>query len=91
MLAYGSSKYVQAVVKNIEETLTKEGKSLPTQCMAPLSTDYQPEIGVLTELGDKGVWTYQSLIGILRRIVELGCINICCEVLLMLYHMALDP
>ena len=62
---------------------------LSTKINAPLSNDYIPELDSYPELdGDDGAY-YQSLIGILRWMVELGRIDICCEVSMMSSHLAL--
>ena len=45
-----------------------------------LSTNYNPEIDASEELDQNGVGYYQSLIGILRWIVEMGRMEICMEV-----------
>ena len=45
-----------------------------------MSTDYRPEIDISTELDAADASYYQSLIGVLRWIVELGRVDICCEV-----------
>ena len=47
---------------------------------APLSCDYHPEVDLSAELDETDAVYFQSLIGILRWIVELGGVDICCEV-----------
>ena len=87
--AFGSSQYVQSAVKNVEEWLAKNGRSLPKKAEAPFKAGYRPEIDISRELvGDEASY-YQSLIGILRWIVELGRVDICLEVSLMSSHLAL--
>ena len=54
-----------------------------------MRSTYQPELDVSEELSPLDASYYQSLIGILRWIVELGCIDICLEVSMMLSHLAL--
>ena len=49
-------------------------------------TSYRPELDVLSELTSRDSAYYQSLIGILRWIVELGRIDICLEVSMMSSH-----
>ena len=56
---------------------------------APFTTGYRPEVDVSPELSAEHANYYQSLIGILRWIVELGRVDICTEVSLMSSHMAL--
>ena len=90
--AFSSSQYVQAAVKNVEEYLSKdENKNwkLPNKAETPLTTTYRPELDVSPELGPTEASYYQSLIGVLRWIVELGRIDICLEVSMMSAHLAL--
>eukprot|EP00980_Cylindrotheca_fusiformis_P025560 scaffold14072_cov73-Cylindrotheca_fusiformis.AAC.1 len=56
---------------------------------APMANSYRPEIDVTPELSVEQASYYQSLIGILRWIVELGRVDICCEVSLLSSHLAL--
>ena len=90
--AASSSQYVQAAVKNVEEYLGKDQNpkmKLPTRAETPLQTSYRPELDVSLELGPVEAAYYQSLIGILRWIVELRRVDICLEVLMMSCHLAL--
>lgn len=87
--AFGSSQYVQAAVQNVETYLRDRHLQLPPKALSPLPTGYRPEIDVTLALNTKDAAHYQSLIGILRWIVELGRIDICCEVSLMSSHLAL--
>ena len=87
--AFGSSQYVQSAVKNVYEHLAKQGMKLPCKAPNPLTFDYHPEIDVSQELGEDDASYYQTLIGVLRWIVELGRIDIDCEVSMMSSHMAL--
>ena len=91
--AFSSSQYVQAAVKNVDEYVSKEenrrwkmtGKAPDT----PLTTTYRPELDVSPELSSTDSAYYQSLIGILRWIVELGRVDICLETSMMSSHLAL--
>ena len=87
--AFSSSQYVQAAVKNVEEYLTKQGMKLPARAETPLSSEYRPEIDISEELDASEGAYYQSLIGILRWMVELGRVDICCEISMMSSHLAL--
>lgn len=88
--AFGSSQYVQAAVQNVEDTLKKKGLKLPTRGInSPTSTNYRPEIDSSPELDGCESAYYQSLIGILRWTVELGRVDICCEVSMLSSHLAL--
>ena len=48
----------------------------------------RPELDFLPELGHEDASYYQSLIGVLCWIVELGQVDICLEVSMMLLHLA---
>ena len=90
--AASSSQYIQAAIKNVEEYLGKDDNpkmKLPTRAETPLQTSYRPELDVSPELGPVEATYYQSLIGILRWIVELGRVDICLEVSMMSSHLAL--
>ena len=87
--SFSSSQYVQNAISNVEEQLHKIGKSLPKRATSPLSPGYRPEIDVTPELSPDQASYYQSLIGILRWIVELGRIDITCEASMMASCMAL--
>ena len=81
-----------AAVKNVEEYLGKNQNpkmKLPTRAETPLQTSYRPELDVSPELGPIKAAYYQSLIGILRWIIELGRVDICLEVSMMSSHLAL--
>ena len=84
-----SSQYTQAAVKNVEAYLNKLGQKLPRKADTPIQTTYRPELDVTTELNATEASYYQSLIGILRWIVELGRVDICLEVSMMSSHLAL--
>ena len=45
-----------------------------------MSNDYRPEVDISEELDATDAAYYQSLIGIVRWMVELGRVDICCEV-----------
>jgi hypothetical protein len=74
--AFGSSQYVKQYMslKGIDPLRGRK---------APMMSKYQPVI----EFNEASY--YQSLIGILRWIVELGRVDICCEVSLLSSHLAL--
>jgi len=87
--SFSSSQYVQAAVSNVEEYLKKRGQSLPAKAPAPFATGYRPEIDVTDELNMTDAAYYQSLIGILRWIVELGRADITVEASMMASCMAM--
>jgi hypothetical protein len=78
--AVSTSQYIQEAVRNVEAHLEKRGMTLGRASSAPISKDYRPELDTSPELdSDEGTY-YQSLIGILRWMVEMGRVDICCEV-----------
>jgi len=87
--AFSSSQYVQAAVSNVEDYLRERHLQLPTKSNTPLSSNYRPEIDVSPELNEIDAAYYQSVIGILRWMVELGRVDICCEVSMLSSHLAL--
>ena len=74
--AFSSSQYVQAAVKNVEVSLDKKGMKLKKGVKAPFTSNYRPEIDGSEELADEGATYYQSIIGIIRWILELGHIDV---------------
>ena len=86
---FSSSQYVQAAVKNIEEHLGKKNEKLRAKALTPICTSYRPEIDTTPELNAVDSAYYQSLIGILRWMVELGRVDICLEVSMLSSHLAL--
>lgn len=87
--AFGSSQYVQAAVNNVETYLRSRAVKLPTRVRTPLSTAYRPELDISPELSPEDTSHFQSLIGVLRWTVELGRVDICCEVSMMSSHLAM--
>ena len=90
--AFSSSQYVQTAVKNVETYLKSEDSKcwrMPKKADTPLTTTYRPELDVSRELNVADAAYYQSLIGILRWIVELGRVDVCLEVSMMSSHLAL--
>ena len=83
--SFSSSQYVQsaAVLKNVEDYLHKNGRSLPKRASAPFTSNYRLEIDITAELDSIQTAYFQSLIGILRWMVELGRIDITTEVSMM--------
>ncbi len=54
-----------------------------------IPTDYRPELDMSPELLPEHTSYYQSLMGIYRLMIELGRVDICTEVSMLLSHMAL--
>ena len=61
-------KYIQEIVKNVEEHLHKEygGRKLAKRATAPFPRDYAPELDMSPVLESKKANYYQSLIGVLQ-------------------------
>ena len=62
---------------------------IPKRATAPFPSGYKTELDVSPELNDDDASYYQSLIGILRWIVELGRVDNSCEVSIMASCMAM--
>ena len=86
---FSLSKYVQDAVKSVEEHLARTSIKLPSKALTPIQTSYRPEIDTTVELNATELAYYQSIIGILRWMVELGRVNICLEVSMLSSHIAL--
>ena len=74
--AMSSEKYVKQAVSEVELELEKVDQCLPTRVTTPLSQGYRPELDRSRELDGKRGQYYQSLIGGLRWICELGLVDI---------------
>ena len=53
---------------------------VPNKYTSPFPYKYRPELDVSEELDDEAAKFYQSMIGSLIWIVEMGCLDINCEV-----------
>ena len=87
--SFSSSQYVRNAVKNVEDYLAKSGDRLPSRARSPWTSNYRPETDISVELSPVMAAYYQSLIGILRWIVELGRIDITMETSSMASMMAM--
>ena len=87
--AMSSDKYCQALVKHVEDTLSKRGLRLPSKCFTPLKCGYKPELDCTGELKAEGLQFYQELIGSLRWAVEIGRVDILLETTLMSTYLAM--
>jgi hypothetical protein len=74
--AMSSEIYVKQAVTDVETELEKVDKCLPTRVSTPVSQGYRPELDQSAELDSKRGQYYQSLIGVLRWICELGRLDI---------------
>jgi hypothetical protein len=87
--SFSSSQYVQNAVKNVESHLKKKGESLPKKATSPWTRDYRPETDITPELNASDASYFQSLIGVLRWIVELGRADLTMEASAMASMMAM--
>ena len=74
------SQYVQEYVNNVEKYLYERGLVLFKKVSTPLLKKYSPEVDGIPELYEREASYHQSLIGILRWMVEMGRLDICMEV-----------
>ena len=86
-----SSKYALAAVANVVAQLESKGQGhmLPKRASTSFKGGYQPEMDVSPELNTKNATYYQSQIGILIWMCELGRIDIITEVSMLVSHLAL--
>lgn len=84
---FSSSQCVQAAAQDVESCLKDKGQKLPTKAETPLQTSCCPAPDASPELGATEALHHQSLIGMLRWMVELG--SICLDVSMMSSHSAL--
>ena len=88
--AFIPSQYVQAVVKDVEDSLKKEGEKFPAKVDMLIQISYQSELLDMTlELSPYVAVYFQLLIGLLCWIVELGKIDVCVECSMLSSHLAL--
>jgi hypothetical protein len=85
------SKYVTQAVKNFVNHLTDNLNNcfrLPQWADNPFPYYYNPELDLSEPLDPECSSFYQHLIGVMRWMVELGCIEIATEVSLLSSHLA---
>ena len=87
--SFSSYQYVQSAVKNVEDYCDKQGLGMLPKVKSPWTRNYCPEVYVSTELSSIQASYYQSLIGILSWIVELGKADIVMETSALASMMAL--
>ena len=73
--ALSSSQYVQEAIKNVENYLATQNKTLK-KSNQPFPTEYRPELDISPLLTEDSVHYYQSQLSILRWMVELGRLEI---------------
>ena len=84
-----SSHYVLNAVKNLEEWMKERNLKLPKKANTPMQTSYRPELDVSKELDPELANYYQSQIGVLRWIIEIGRLDITTEVSMLASHMVM--
>ena len=85
------SKYAQEAIDTAEKYVKKElgMTGLPKTGSGPWPSNYIAELDETEELDAKVANYYQSLVGILHWMVELGRVDIITEALVLALHMAL--
>ena len=91
VMAWGmsSSKYTQAAIANVEEYLQKTGRRLGKKTSTPMVYGYRPEMDTSPELNPEDANYYQSLVGILRWMIEIGRVDMITEVSEMSSYLAM--
>ena len=87
--AISTSKYIQQALNNPEGILKTHGLKLRKNMNSPLPGNCRPECDSTPECSTENATLYTSLIGILRWLVELGRIDITCEVSMMSSYTAM--
>lgn len=86
---FSMAQYIKEAIRNVELYLKEKNLALLKNTTIPISVNYSPEIDQSPELDDQNAAYYQSLIGILRWIVEMGRIDIITEVSMLSSFVAL--
>lgn len=87
--AMSMSQYVQEAVAGVEKYLKEHDMSLVKGAETPLAANYSPELDGSRELTSDEAAYYQSLIGILRWMIEMGRMDISMEVSAMSSYVAM--
>ena len=85
-----ASKYVQEAVRNVKDYFKRErpGQSWPKRASTPFQHEYRPEVDITKELNDDEASFFQSQVGVLRWMVEIGRVDIITEVSMLASCMA---
>ena len=89
--SFSPTKYVQEAVGNVEKFIDKnmDGLKLTNRVSGPWPTDYRPELDETEVLNDEMTNYYQSLIGSLHWMLELGRVDLITEISLLAGQMAM--
>ena len=80
---------VKNAVITVEGKLQKEVRKLPGKCTSPMTPGYHHSLETSLELGSKDLRYYQELIGMLRRSIDVGWVDILLEVAVLSSHLDL--
>ena len=78
--SWSMSQYVQSSIDEVERNLKARVEKLPTKNRLPMSSNYYPELDSSHELSADDANYYQSFVGILCWIIEMGRMDICTRV-----------
>ena len=82
------SKYVQDAIANVEKWLDKKGMKLNKRASSPYPSEYNAELDVSDVLGVDDANFYQTQIGVLRWMIEIGRIDVITEVSVLSSYLA---
>ena len=84
-----ADKYVNNAIEVVQKLLDEDGNGPQIkQAKMPHPSRCKPELDVIEELDDAMIFWFQQLIGILRGAVELGWVDMCLEVSVLLQYLA---
>ena len=86
---FNMSQYIKESIRNVENYLRERGLGLLKNTTVPINSNYSPEIDHSDELCENDAAYYQSLIGVLRWIVEMGRMDIITEVSMLSSYVAM--
>jgi len=85
----GSHTYVKEAVRNVETYIGELGLELKKKVTTALPDDYKPELDVSKEHNEEEVSQCHRRIGVMWWAAELGRVDICTEVSMMVAHSAI--
>ena len=87
--AWSSSKYIQEAINSLEIHLERRGYKLKNKASTPIGVGYRPECDMSKLCDEDDARLYLSLIGTLRWMVEIGRVDLTCEVSMMASYSAM--